>query len=91
MHCIYGAGLMFTFCIEYRSGIYTHSDEQMRIAKEVTDQVQKDHFTPEGKTITTEIVPAGTWYDAEVSAGLSSLCSRLSDAIVLGVSPEVSR
>ncbi len=55
------------FGVEYRSGIYTHSDEQMRIAKEVTDQVQKDHFTPKGKTITTEIVPAGTWYDAEVS------------------------
>ena len=66
---------MLTFGVEYRSGIYTHSAEQMRIAKEVTDQVQKDHFTPKGKTIVTEIVRAGPWYDAEVSAGLSSSLS----------------
>ena len=52
--------------IEYRSGIYTHTDEQLRVAKEVTDQVQKDHFTPKGKTIVSEIQPAGTWYGAEV-------------------------
>jgi peptide-methionine (S)-S-oxide reductase len=53
---------------EYRSGIYTHSEEQMRIAKEVTEQVQKDHFSGKGQNIVTEIQPAGTWYNAEVSA-----------------------
>jgi Peptide methionine sulfoxide reductase len=53
---------------EYRSGIYTHSEEQMKIAKEVTEQVQKEHFTPKGQKIVTEIQPAGTWYNAEVSA-----------------------
>lgn len=50
---------------EYRSGIYTHTDEQLRIAREVTDRIQKEHFS--GQTIATEIVPAGTWYNAEVS------------------------
>jgi len=52
---------------EYRSGIFTHTDEQMRIAKEVTEKVQKEHFTSKGLRIVTEIQPAGTWYDAEVS------------------------
>jgi Peptide methionine sulfoxide reductase len=63
---------------EYRSGIYTHSEEQMKIAKEVTEQVQKEHFTPKDQKIVTEIQPAGTWYNAEVS----TLCcrSRLTDA-----------
>jgi peptide-methionine (S)-S-oxide reductase len=51
---------------EYRSGIYTHTEEQERIAKEVTEKVQKEHFTPKGMKIVTEIQPAGTWYDAEV-------------------------
>jgi hypothetical protein len=63
----------------------------MRIAKEVTKQIQKDHFTPKGETITTEIVPAGTWYDAEVSASPSSSWSCWPDTIVPGVPPEVSR
>ncbi len=54
------------FLLEYRSGIYTHTDEQLAIAEQVTAQIQKDRFDPKGKKITTEIQPAGTWYDAEV-------------------------
>ncbi|KAG8839327.1 Peptide-methionine (S)-S-oxide reductase [Serendipita sp. 411] len=50
---------------QYRSGIYTHTDEQEKIAKEVTERIQEKYFAPKGLTITTEIIPAGTWYNAE--------------------------
>ncbi|PVF99229.1 methionine-S-sulfoxide reductase [Serendipita vermifera] len=50
---------------QYRSGIYTHSEEQAKIAKEVTKRIQQEHFTPKGLNIVTEIQPAGVWYDAE--------------------------
>jgi len=48
---------------QYRSVIYTHGAEQERIAKQVTAEVQEKHYN--GKTIVTEIVPAGEWFDAE--------------------------
>lgn len=51
---------------QYRSGIYTHTPEQAKIAKEVTEKVQAEHFSPKGQKIVTEIQEAGTWYDAEV-------------------------
>ncbi|KAH7014490.1 peptide methionine sulfoxide reductase MsrA [Microdochium trichocladiopsis] len=58
---------------QYRSAIFTHSAEQDRIAREVTQQVKDARWfmrrnrmgvvVPED--ITTQIVPAGKWYDAE--------------------------
>ncbi|PPR01288.1 hypothetical protein CVT24_006363, partial [Panaeolus cyanescens] len=50
---------------EYRSAIFTHSEEQAQTAKRVTEEVQAKHFTPNGQKIVTEIVPAGPWWDAE--------------------------
>lgn len=46
----------------YRSAIFTHGDEQKRIAQEITDQVEKEWWK---KPITTAIEPAGPWWDAE--------------------------
>ncbi len=48
---------------QYRSGIFTHDDEQARVAREVTEKVQKEWWR-NGK-ITTQIIPAGEWWDAE--------------------------
>jgi len=50
---------------QYRSAIFTNSDEQAAIARRVTNEVQKKHFDPIGKRIVTTIQPAGVWYDAE--------------------------
>ena len=48
---------------QYRSGIFYHSPEQETAAKSVTEKVQQQWWK-EGK-ITTEILPAGEWWDAE--------------------------
>ena len=48
---------------QYRSAIFFHNDEQEQIAKEVTEKVQKEWWK-NGK-ISTEIIPAGEWWDAE--------------------------
>ncbi|KAF9031596.1 peptide methionine sulfoxide reductase [Panaeolus papilionaceus] len=50
---------------QYRSAIFTHSEEQAEIAKRVTEEVQAKHFTPKGQKIVTEIIGAGPWWDAE--------------------------
>ncbi|KJA24841.1 hypothetical protein HYPSUDRAFT_85678 [Hypholoma sublateritium FD-334 SS-4] len=50
---------------QYRSAIFTHSDDQETIAKRVTEEIQAKYFTSKGKKIVTEIVPAGQWWDAE--------------------------
>lgn len=47
---------------QYRSGIYFHNDEQEEIAKDVTYKANKQWW--HGK-ISTEVVPAGEWWDAE--------------------------
>lgn len=47
---------------QYRSVIFTHGDEQQKIAKDVTDKVSKEWFK---KPVSTQIVPAGQWWDAE--------------------------
>lgn len=49
---------------EYRSAIFTTSDEQQRIANEVKDEVNEKHW--KGRIVTT-IAPASTttWWDAE--------------------------
>ena len=41
---------------QYRSAIFFHDDEQEKIAKDITEKVQKEWWK---KKITTEIVPAG--------------------------------
>jgi len=50
---------------QYRSAIFTHSAEQLAIAKQVTKEVQGKHFDPRGTKIVTEILEAGPWWDAE--------------------------
>ena len=47
---------------QYRSAIFWHDDEQEKIAKEITEKVEKQWYK---KPITTQIAQAGTWYDAE--------------------------
>ncbi|HUZ50827.1 MAG TPA: peptide-methionine (S)-S-oxide reductase MsrA [Candidatus Dormibacteraeota bacterium] len=46
---------------QYRSAIFTHSDEQARIARASRDRAQSDF----GRPIATEIVPATQFYRAE--------------------------
>jgi peptide-methionine (S)-S-oxide reductase len=50
---------------EYRSAIFTHSEDQLTTAKRVTAEVQAAHFTPKNEKIVTEILEAGPWWDAE--------------------------
>jgi methionine-S-sulfoxide reductase len=47
---------------QYRSAIFTHGPEQARIAQDITDKVAKEWYK---KPITTQIIPAGEWWDAE--------------------------
>jgi peptide methionine sulfoxide reductase MsrA len=47
---------------QYRSVIFTHGDEQQKIAQDVTDKVSKQWFK---KPVSTQVVPAGQWWDAE--------------------------
>ncbi|KAL2350793.1 peptide methionine sulfoxide reductase [Cryomyces antarcticus] len=48
---------------QYRSAIFYHDEEQEKIARDVTKQVQ-DKWWTKGKVV-TEILPAGEWWDAE--------------------------
>lgn len=48
---------------QYRSGIFTHTPEQATAARVITDHAQKQWWTH--GTISTEILEAGTWWDAE--------------------------
>jgi peptide-methionine (S)-S-oxide reductase len=48
---------------QYRSGIYYHSPEQEKTAKEVVAQLTKDKVF--AQPIVTEVMPAGTFYPAE--------------------------
>ncbi|KAJ7088022.1 peptide methionine sulfoxide reductase [Mycena belliarum] len=52
---------------QYRSAIFTHSPEQIEIARRVTQEVQAERFTRKNRTIATEITPAGAWWDAETN------------------------
>ncbi|OKL56557.1 putative peptide methionine sulfoxide reductase [Talaromyces atroroseus] len=47
---------------QYRSAIFTHTDDQAQIAREITDKVAKEWYK---QPVTTQIVPAGKWWDAE--------------------------
>lgn len=48
---------------QYRSAIFYHSPDQERAAKEVTEKAQTQWW--KGGKISTEILEAGTWWDAE--------------------------
>eukprot|EP01127_Copromyxa_protea_P012536 TRINITY_DN3289_c0_g1_i1.p1 TRINITY_DN3289_c0_g1~~TRINITY_DN3289_c0_g1_i1.p1 ORF type:complete len:164 (-),score=43.30 TRINITY_DN3289_c0_g1_i1:54-545(-) len=48
---------------QYRSAIFYHDEEQKKIAEEVKDEVQKEHYPDE--TIVTEISPATEFWKAE--------------------------
>ncbi|MCU1691116.1 MAG: peptide-methionine (S)-S-oxide reductase [Frankiales bacterium] len=49
----------------YRSAVYTHTDEQLRVAK-ASREVYEQALVAAGRgTITTEILPATTFYNAE--------------------------
>lgn len=47
---------------QYRSGIFYHDAEQEKIAREVTAKVNEQWYN--GK-VTTEVIQAGQWWDAE--------------------------
>ncbi|KAE8352648.1 peptide methionine sulfoxide reductase MsrA [Aspergillus coremiiformis] len=47
---------------QYRSAIFTHGDEQERIAKDVSEKVSQEWYK---QPLSTVIVPAGQWWDAE--------------------------
>lgn len=50
---------------QYRSGIFYHNDEQKKIAQEVTEKAEAQWWSKNGGKITTEVLPAGTWWNAE--------------------------
>jgi peptide-methionine (S)-S-oxide reductase len=50
---------------QYRSAIFTHSEEQEKTAHAVTAVVQKKYFDPVGAKIVTSIEPAKEWHPAE--------------------------
>jgi peptide-methionine (S)-S-oxide reductase len=47
---------------QYRSVIFTHGEEQQKVAEEVTDKVNKQWFK---QPVSTQVIPAGQWWDAE--------------------------
>lgn len=47
---------------QYRSVIFTHGDEQEQIAKDVSEKVSQEWYK---QPLSTVIVPAGQWWDAE--------------------------
>ena len=49
----------------FRSAIFYNSPSQKDTAQRVTEEVQKKHFDPYSTKITTQIIGAGTWFDAE--------------------------
>ncbi|ETS63055.1 hypothetical protein PaG_02830 [Moesziomyces aphidis] len=40
---------------QYRSAVFAHDQNQLDIAKKVTEEVQKKHFDPKGKKIVTQL------------------------------------
>ncbi|KIX04477.1 peptide-methionine (S)-S-oxide reductase [Rhinocladiella mackenziei CBS 650.93] len=49
---------------QYRSAIFAENDEQLQIANEIKEKVGEQWY--KGKPITTEILRATQWYDAEM-------------------------
>ena len=50
---------------QYRSAIFYASDDQREMAESSKAEIQKNKFDGKGKTIVTEIVKAGEFYEAE--------------------------
>jgi peptide-methionine (S)-S-oxide reductase len=48
---------------QYRSAVFTHGDEQHATASEVAEKVGKQWY--KDAPVTTQILPAGQWWDAE--------------------------
>lgn len=53
------------FGTQYRSAIFTHSDEQDKIAHEINDKFQKEWYDPIDEKIVTKIQKAKIFWDAE--------------------------
>ncbi|KLJ06853.1 peptide-methionine (S)-S-oxide reductase [Blastomyces silverae] len=47
---------------QYRSAVFTHGEEQQKIAEEIKEKVAKEWWK---RPVTTLVVPAGQWWDAE--------------------------
>lgn len=47
---------------QYRSVIFTHGEEQQKIAEQITDKVSEEWYK---KPVSTQVIPAGQWWDAE--------------------------
>ncbi|KAJ5628996.1 hypothetical protein N7490_011224 [Penicillium lividum] len=47
---------------QYRSVIFTHGPEQQKIAEEITKKVSEQWYK---KPVSTEVLPAGQWWNAE--------------------------
>ena len=50
---------------QYRSAIFANSEEQLAIAQEIKDKVQKEWYPEKNKKVVTEIAMAGPWFPAE--------------------------
>ncbi|MBW0567844.1 hypothetical protein O181_107559 [Austropuccinia psidii MF-1] len=50
---------------QYRSAIFYLNDQQLEIAKKVTEQVEEKHYKPKGKKIVTTLEKFEKWWDAE--------------------------
>jgi len=48
---LYFTAKLIPLITEYRSAIFTHSEDQLAIAKRVTEEVQAKHFTPKGENL----------------------------------------
>jgi peptide-methionine (S)-S-oxide reductase len=59
---------------QYRSGIFYHDEDQKSVAEEITRMVGEQWW--KGKSITTQILPAGEWWDAEVGFAPGPLWGR---------------
>lgn len=47
---------------QYRSVVFTHSEEQNKLAHDITDKVGKEWYK---QSLSTQIIEAGEWWDAE--------------------------
>lgn len=54
------------FGIQYGSAIWTHNDEQAKIAEQVKERLQKEWFDPIDRKITTFIKPIVAFWEADV-------------------------
>lgn len=53
------------FGTQYRSAIFTHSEEQAKIAQQIKEKYQKEWYDPVDKTVVTVVEPIKIFWDAE--------------------------